>query len=80
MVRIAGGAEKGHWLTGHLGFDCGGRLQAGRRVQKRCARPPPRGVDVYFDNVGGDITHEAMPTANELPARPHRLLRRDLAI
>jgi hypothetical protein len=52
-VGIAGGAEKCAYITGELGFDAAidyksGDLLAGLR--EHC----PKGIDVYFDNVGGD--------------------------
>jgi len=54
VVGIAGGKEKCDFLTGELGFDAAvdykrGDLKAALRAA--C----PEGVDVFFDNVGGDI-------------------------
>jgi NADPH-dependent curcumin reductase CurA len=54
VVGIAGGAEKCAFLVDELGFDAAidyksDDLHAGLRAN--C----PKGVDVYFDNVGGDI-------------------------
>jgi len=54
VVGIAGGAEKCAWLTDELGFDAAVDYKAGdvrRAVRAAC----PDGIDVYFDNVGGDI-------------------------
>ncbi len=58
-VGIAGGPEKCAWVTGELGFDAcidyrNADLRAGLR--EHC----PRGIDVYFDNVGGDILDIAL--------------------
>ncbi|RAK61200.1 NADP-dependent oxidoreductase [Phenylobacterium hankyongense] len=54
VVGVAGGAEKGRWLTEELGFDAAVDYKAGdlRRQLKEAA---PGGIDVYFDNVGGDV-------------------------
>jgi len=54
VVGIAGGAEKCRFVVERLGFDAcidykAGPVQAG--LKQHC----PDGVDVYFDNVGGDI-------------------------
>lgn len=53
-VGIAGGQEKCDWVVNELGFDAcidyrGGNLF--RELKAAC----PDGVDVYFDNVGGEI-------------------------
>jgi NADPH-dependent curcumin reductase CurA len=53
-VGIAGGAEKCAWVTDELGFDAcvdyrGDNLF--RELKAAC----PTGIDVYFDNVGGQI-------------------------
>jgi NADPH-dependent curcumin reductase len=51
-VGIAGGAEKCGYVTGELGFDACVDYKAGnlhRALKEAC----PKGVDVYFDNVGG---------------------------
>jgi NADPH-dependent curcumin reductase CurA len=53
-VGIAGGAAKCALLTGELGFDAAVDYKAGdtrRALRSAC----PEGIDVYFDNVGGDI-------------------------
>jgi NADPH-dependent curcumin reductase CurA len=54
VVGIAGGAEKGAWLTRELGFDAAIDYKAGP-VFKALKDAAPKGIDVYFDNVGGDI-------------------------
>jgi len=54
VVGIAGGTDKCAYVVDELGFDAcidykGGDVYAG--LKEHC----PEGVDVYFDNVGGDI-------------------------
>jgi NADPH-dependent curcumin reductase CurA len=59
VVGIAGGPEKCEWLTGELGFDAAIDYKSenvGRRLHELC----PDGIDVYFDNVGGDILDAAL--------------------
>jgi hypothetical protein len=54
VVGIAGGEAKGRWLTDELGFDAAVDYKTGdlrRQLKEAC----PTGIDVYFDNVGGDI-------------------------
>jgi NADPH-dependent curcumin reductase CurA len=63
VVGIAGGAEKCHWLTAHLGFDAAVDYKQGG-VSKALREAAPRGVDVYFDNVGGDILEACLPQMN----------------
>jgi NADPH-dependent curcumin reductase CurA len=58
-IGIAGGAEKCAWLTGEARFD--GVVDyktddVGKRLKELC----PKGIDVYFDNVGGDILDHAL--------------------
>ena len=59
VIGIAGGAEKCGWLTGELGFD--GAIDyksenVGARLKELC----PKGIDVFFDNVGGPILDAAL--------------------
>jgi NADPH-dependent curcumin reductase CurA len=62
-VGIAGGAEKCRWLTDHLGFDAAVDYKQGG-VFKSLREAAPKGVDVYFDNVGGDILEACLPQMN----------------
>jgi NADPH-dependent curcumin reductase CurA len=53
-IGIAGGAAKCALLTGELGFDAAVDYKAGdlrRSLRAAC----PDGIDVYFDNVGGEV-------------------------
>jgi NADPH-dependent curcumin reductase len=54
VVGIAGGLEKCRYLVNELGFDAAVDYKA-EDVQKALQKHCPKGVDVYFDNVGGDI-------------------------
>jgi len=59
VVGIAGGPEKCALLTGELGFDAAIDYRA-EDVRKALRREVPDGIDVYFDNVGGDILDAAL--------------------
>ena len=59
VVGIAGGRAKCDWVVNELGFDAcidykAGAVKAG--LKEHC----PKGVDVYFDNVGGDILDDVL--------------------
>jgi NADPH-dependent curcumin reductase CurA len=54
VVGIAGGAEKCHWIVDELGFDVAIDYK-GEDVRRALREHAPEGVDVYFDNVGGEI-------------------------
>ena len=67
VVGIAGGKEKCDFVVNELGFDAcidykGGDVKDG--LKQHC----PKGVDVYFDNVGGEIL-DAVLTRINLKAR-----------
>ena len=59
VVGIAGGAEKCAWLTDELGFDAAIDYKA-CDVRGRLREAAPKGVDVYFDNVGGEILDDVL--------------------
>jgi NADPH-dependent curcumin reductase len=54
VVGIAGGREKCDYLVRDLGFDAAIDYKS-EDVKKALKQHSPKGVDVYFDNVGGDI-------------------------
>ncbi|CAG1018985.1 Putative NADP-dependent oxidoreductase YfmJ [Burkholderiaceae bacterium] len=62
-VGIAGGKAKCDWVVNELGFDAcidykGGSVRDG--LKAHC----PQGVDVYFDNVGGEILDHVLARIN----------------
>ena len=61
VVGIAGGAAKCDWVVKEMGFDAcidykaaPGAVRAG--LKEHC----PKGVDIYFDNVGGEILDDVL--------------------
>jgi NADPH-dependent curcumin reductase CurA len=59
VVGLAGGPQKCAYVRDELGFDAVidyKNEEVGRGLSQHC----PKGIDVYFDNVGGDILDEAM--------------------
>jgi NADPH-dependent curcumin reductase len=59
VVGIAGGREKCDWLLKEAGFDAAidyKNENVGEALTKNC----PRGINVYFDNVGGEILDHAL--------------------
>ena len=63
-VGIAGGKDKCHWLTSELGFDAAVDYKDGA-VFKALRAAAPKGIDIYFDNVGGDILEACLPQMND---------------
>jgi NADPH-dependent curcumin reductase CurA len=53
-VGIAGGPAKCEWVVKELGFDACVDYKAGN-LKDELRTACPKGVDIYFDNVGGDI-------------------------
>jgi NADPH-dependent curcumin reductase CurA len=69
VVGIAGGAAKCRYVTGELGFDAAIDYK-NEDIRSRLAGHCPKGIDVYFDNVGGEI----LDTALSLLARRARVI------
>lgn len=59
VVGIAGGQEKCDWLTGPARFDAAIDYR-NDNVRARLAETCPDRVNVFFDNVGGDILEAAL--------------------
>ncbi|MBN9586915.1 MAG: NADP-dependent oxidoreductase [Afipia sp. 62-7] len=60
VVGIAGGKAKCDWLVSELGFDAAVDYKS-EPVFKALKAAAPNGIDVYFDNVGGDIFEACLP-------------------
>jgi NADPH-dependent curcumin reductase CurA len=58
-IGIAGGPDKCRFLLDELGFDAAIDYKAGD-VRKQLRELAPDGVDVYFDNVGGEILDDVL--------------------
>ncbi|HKN00277.1 MAG TPA: NADP-dependent oxidoreductase [Candidatus Binataceae bacterium] len=54
VVGIAGGKQKCEWLVKDAGFDTAIDYK-NENVGEALTRHCPKGIDVYFDNVGGEI-------------------------
>jgi NADPH-dependent curcumin reductase CurA len=61
---IAGSDAKVAWLVDELGFDAAFNYKTATDYRDRIAAMCPNGVDVYFDNVGGEITDAVFPLLN----------------
>jgi len=59
VIGIAGTDEKCRWLVDELGFDHAVNYRTAD-VAARLAALNPRGFDVFFDNVGGQILEAAL--------------------
>ncbi len=61
-VGIAGSDEKCKWLVDELGFDAvvNYKGKSADQLNDEIRQACPKGVDVFFDNVGGDILDVAL--------------------
>src|SRR6266849_2349281 len=68
-VGIAGGTEKCHFVAGELGFDACVDHRApdfAKRLEAAC----PKGIDVYFESVGGAVQQTVWPLLNDFARIP----------
>ena len=63
-VGIAGSDEKIDFITGELGFDGGMNYKTTGDYVAALGQLCPDGIDVYFDNVGGEVTDAVFPLLN----------------
>ncbi|MGB8705524.1 MAG: NADP-dependent oxidoreductase [Gillisia sp.] len=65
VVGIAGSDEKINRLKEKFHFDAGINYKTTPDLNKDLANACPQGIDVYFDNVGGEILDAAMLNMNK---------------
>jgi NADPH-dependent curcumin reductase CurA len=58
-IGIAGGEEKCRWLVEDLGFDAAIDYKAAN-LREQLKAQAPNGIDVFFDNVGGEALEAAL--------------------
>jgi hypothetical protein len=63
VVGSAGSAEKIAALTAKYGYDAAFNYKDGK-ISRQLAQAAPDGIDVYFDNVGGDHLEAAIYSMN----------------
>ncbi|MBY6189894.1 NADP-dependent oxidoreductase [Microbulbifer agarilyticus] len=65
VVGIAGSDDKCAWITDELGFDDAINYKTCGDLEAAIRGACPQGVDIYFDNVGGDILDGALMCMNK---------------
>jgi leukotriene B4 12-hydroxydehydrogenase/15-oxo-prostaglandin 13-reductase len=63
-VGIAGSDDKIAWLTRELGFDAAFNYKTTSDYVAKLKELCPKGIDCYFDNVGGTITDAVLTVLN----------------
>lgn len=62
-VGVAGSDEKNRYLKAELGVDATVNYKTGA-VAQALKEACPQGVDIYFDNVGGEVSDAVLPLLN----------------
>lgn len=65
VVGIVGSDEKAQYIRDELGFDAAVNYRTAKDLSQTIAEACPAGVDVYFENVGGEILDAAMRNLNQ---------------
>jgi NADPH-dependent curcumin reductase len=69
VVGIAGTDEKCKWLTDELGFDAAINYKT-EPLHKSLKKHCPKGIDIYFENVGGEILDAVLSLINNFARIP----------
>ncbi|MFC4557905.1 NADP-dependent oxidoreductase [Virgibacillus kekensis] len=69
VVGIAGSAEKTDYLINELGFDAAINYKT-EDVPAALGKACPNGIDVYYENVGGEIGDAVLPLLNKFARIP----------
>lgn len=70
VVGIAGSEDKISFLKEQLHFDEAINYKTATDINKEIAQACPNGVDVYFDNVGGEISDAVLANLNRFARVP----------
>lgn len=70
VIGIAGSDEKTTMLTSKFGFDAAINYKTTTDMKTAIANAAPNGVDIYFDNVGGEISDAVLANVNQLARVP----------
>jgi NADPH:quinone reductase len=65
VVGIAGSDEKTEILKTEFGFNEGINYKSTQNMRKAISNACPSGVDIYFDNIGGEISDGVMMNINK---------------
>jgi NADPH:quinone reductase len=65
VVGIAGADKKSKYLIDELGFDSAINYKTASNLRKELKEACPDGVDIYFDNVGGEISDAVISLINK---------------
>lgn len=63
VIGITGSDEKCKWITEELGFDTAINYKTAD-LKKELKAAAPKGIDCYFDNVGGEISSRVIEQLN----------------
>ncbi len=69
VVGIAGGPSKCQFVVDELGFDACIDYKAGD-LSARLREAAPDGIDIYFENVGGEVLDAVVPRLNDFARIP----------
>jgi len=64
VVGVAGGAKKCAFVKDELGFDACVDYKAGNDLDAALRAACPNGIDIYFDNVGGEVSDAVLRNIN----------------
>jgi len=64
VIGIAGADEKISYIVDELGFDAAFNYKTTKDYSAKLKELCPKGIDCYFDNVGGAITDTVVPLLN----------------
>lgn len=64
VIGVAGSDKKAAYLLDECGFDASINYKSVSNIRKALKDACPNGVDVYFDNVGGEISDAAITLIN----------------
>lgn len=70
VVGISGSTHKVEYLKKELGFDEAIDYKTSHSLVHDLKKACPKGVDVYFDNVGGSVSDAVMPLLNDFARIP----------
>ncbi len=65
VIEIAGSEKKISYLENELGLESGVNYKTTKNLQKDIAKACPNGVDVFFDNVGGETFDAVFANINK---------------